>query len=120
MQEILINFNDIFKQNDIKIQYNIDQFAIETDLAMYFGLLLTELCINSLKHAFKGQNNKQIDFKLIHSKTQIEFEYRDNGIHDFDNDVKPKLIDKLCRQIKVNYTIDSDRGFKFSFKKQIA
>ncbi len=119
LKEIAINFNDLFKENNIDTDINIESFMISTDVAMYLGLLFTELCINSLKHAFENQEFKQIklDLKLVNN--EINFQYSDNGNENINENIQPKLIDKLCRQLKVVYKINTLNGFSFSFKNKI-
>lgn len=86
---------------------------------MYLGLLLTELCINSIKYAFINQEHKMIVFKLKQENDCFYFNYSDNGIGVASESAKPKLIDQLCRQLQVPYTIDSEKGYALSFQKNI-
>lgn len=115
LDEIIINFDTTFTANNIKIKQRVEAFKLPTDFAMYLGLLLTELCINSIKHAFNHQTNKIIKFEVKNNNNCLELNYQDNGSGDINNEIKPKLIDKICRQLKVNYTINIENGFKFSF-----
>ena len=86
---------------------------------MYLGLLLTELYINSIKHAFKNQVNKEIQFELKVQNDEMHFIYLDNGNQNLESSIKPKLVDKLCRQLKLKYDINVSKGFSFSFKQHI-
>lgn len=119
LNEIVINFNELFKENGIIADIHIDSILIATDFAMYLGLLLTELCINSLKHAFDDQEIKKISFELKLINGEMVFLYSDNGNQKENQNIQPKLIDKLCRQLKLNYTINTLDGFSFFFKHQI-
>ena len=47
------------------------------------------------------------------------FRYSDNGISVRDKFIKPKLVDKICRQLEMNYDISTDNGFTFSMSKKI-
>ena len=116
LKEITINFNDLFKENTIEADIKIDSFLIPTDVAMYLGLLLTELFINSLKHAFANQEFKEIKFDLKVVNSEMLFQYSDNGSHKENHKIEPKLIAKLCRQLKIKYEISTLNGFSFSFK----
>ncbi|MGY0392062.1 sensor histidine kinase [Bizionia sp. KMM 8389] len=118
LNDVKASFIDLFEANGIHANFNIDLVNIPADHAMYFGLLLTELCINSIKHAFVDDQNKIIDFQLTLENDQIVFIYKDNGLSESPNIVKPKLIDKLARQLKVDYTISTVKGFLFTFKKK--
>lgn len=119
LKDITINFNDLFKENNIETEINVDSFMIPTDFAMYLGLLFTELCINSIKHAFENQEFKQIKFDLKLVNDEIVFHYSDNGSQSINKNIQPKLVDKLCRQIKTVYEINTINGFSFSFQHKI-
>ncbi|WP_225034580.1 sensor histidine kinase [Winogradskyella sp. SM1960] len=120
LHDVMASFFEVFKDNNIKTNINIQSVEISTDYAMYYGLLLTELFINSIKHAFSPQDNKTIIFELTKQTSTLYFQYSDNGTAANNMSIKPKLIDKLARQIKVDYSIQSSNGFKFSFSQQIA
>ena len=87
---------------------------------MYLGLLLTELYINTMKHAFhKEQSIKLIDFELIVDNNKFIYTYLNNGEKGINKKIEPKLISKICRQLKVSYSIETTKGFKFQFSKDI-
>ncbi|OBX17569.1 MULTISPECIES: tetratricopeptide repeat-containing sensor histidine kinase [Bizionia] len=119
LNDVKISFFDVFKENNIKTNFHVDAVEIPSDHAMYFGLLLTELCINSIKHAFEKQELKTINFELLHSDELLYFKYSDNGHAKINHSIKPKLIDKICRQLKIKYTINTENGFSFSFEKEM-
>lgn len=111
MNEIYKNLFELFKVNDIDSSFKIDPILVQTDTAMYLGLIVTELCINSLKHAFNNQENKTLNvtFQLIDNKMTLDF--KDNGKAIAGKTVQPILIDKLCRQLRSNYSISTENGF---------
>ena len=119
LNDVKVSFFDVFKENDIHTNFNIISAEIPTDYAMYFGLLLTELLINSIKYAFNKQDNKVIDFELKYSNSDLYFNYSDNGTSSLNKKIKPKLIDKICRQLEMDYKISTENGFKFSIVKKI-
>lgn len=120
LTEIKSNFFELFEEHNIASKFHVDSFEIETDVAMYLGLLLTELYINTIKHAFReDQSNKEIDFKLLVEKNNFIFIYFNNGKKETNNKIEPKLISKICRQLKVSYAIETIKGFKFQFLKDI-
>ena len=83
------------------------------------GLLVTELCINTLKHAFESQEDKQVTFKFTCQDDNIVFLFSDNGKNVRGKDIKPLLVQRLCRQLKVKCTIDTGNGFLFYFDKKL-
>ncbi len=120
LSEIKNNFQELFEVHNIKEQFNVESYEIETDVAMYLGLLLTELYINTIKHAFpEKQLKKEIEFKLIIKENNLIFTYQNNGENSMDKKNAPKLVSKICRQLKVNCEIETSKGFQFQFFKNI-
>ena len=117
LNDIKNSFMDMFLENNIIINFEIEPIELSTDVAMYLGLLLTELCINSIKHAFIDQEYKEITFELKKQNDIFYFRYSDNGTAIFPENIRPKLISKICRQLKVNGNFDTSKGFSFSFEK---
>lgn len=120
LDDVKKSFFDVFNDNNIKVDFEVSCLEIPTDYAMYYGLLLTELCINSIKHAFDYQEDKVISFELICHKDIIQYRYSDNGTAIFNKMSSPKLVSQLCRQLKVDYQIDTSEGFNFSFEQKIS
>jgi two-component sensor histidine kinase len=119
LNEIVINLHEVFENNNIETNFLINKVLTTPDNAMYYGLLLTELCINSVKHAFTEDSEiKKIEFEFSSKEeNSIHFRYFDNGSNSKNQIVKPKLVDKICRQLKINYKIDTENGFLFTFTK---
>lgn len=117
--DVLNNFSEIFIENKIQTNFKIDKTPIPNDQAIYLGLLVTELIINSLKHAFKNQDDKLISFNFTVEESFLNFEYKDNGQQVSGKTIKPKLVNRLCRQLKIDYTICTDNGFYLYFNKII-
>lgn len=111
--EIKTNLSELFVGNDIETVYDIEDLLVQTDVALYLGLIVTELCINSLKHAFtKTQNDKQITIHLESADTHFVLDYSDNGKLSKGKKIQPVLIDKLCKQVKAKYSISTEEGFR--------
>lgn len=119
LKDIQISFNDLFIENNIKANFDIAPIELSADVSMYLGLLLTELCMNSIKHAFYGVASKEINFTLNKKDNFFYFHYWDNGVGLLDENNMPKLVDKICRQLRVEYKINSFSGFSFSMRKSI-
>ncbi|WP_008639136.1 tetratricopeptide repeat-containing sensor histidine kinase [Bizionia argentinensis] len=120
LSDVKVSFFDTFNDNNIHISFKVAPVDIPSDFAMYLGLLLTELFINSIKHAFVKQDFKEITFDLYEKDNILYFNYSDNGDAILNAKIKPKLIDKLCRQLKIKYHIETENGFSFSFIKPIS
>ncbi len=119
LYDVKDSFFDLFKENNIQTNFTIASIKIPSDYAMYFGLLLTELTINSIKHAFNNTSNKEIHFDLKYKNNTLIFNYSDNGTTSLNKTIKPKLVDKICRQLEMNYKINTVNGFTFLLEKEI-
>lgn len=119
LNDVKVSFFDVFKENDIQTNFKVPFVEMPTDLAMYLGLLLTELLINSIKYAFNKQDNKAIHFELKYTNGVLFFNYADNGNDNQNKTIKPILIDKICRQLEMGYKISTENGFSFSIEKKI-
>ena len=118
--DVHFSFSDIFNENKIQSNISVVSILVKIDYALYFGLILTELYINSIKHAFTNQENKEINFILKIEENQIQFYYKDNGNSILTETIpKPKLIHQLCRQLEVDCCIENKSGFQFTFTKSL-
>jgi two-component sensor histidine kinase len=117
IREIKINLHDHFVSKHVQVDFDIPDFKVATDQAMQIGLIITELCINTLKHAFSDeQENRQVHLSMTADKHIIDISYRDNGDQLKGKEVKPKLISQLLRQLKANFEIDTTAGYHLKFK----
>jgi two-component sensor histidine kinase len=64
----------------IKISKDIDNFEINSGLAISMGLVVNEIITNAVKHAFKNQRDKIISLELKQKDDNILLVIRDNGI----------------------------------------
>ena len=118
-KDVEMSFYDLFEENQIKSNFEVEAMELPADLMMYLGLLLTELCINSIKYAFENQEDKKIQFRFEVHDNILNFTFSDNGVGMSENDGQLKLIDKLCRQLKIQYNLENINGLLFSFKKEL-
>ncbi len=85
---------------------------------MYIGLLVTELFINSVKHAFNQLQSKEVSLTIHKKEENYTFIYSDNGEKAAGKTINPKLVNQLCLQLDVKYEIDTTEGFKLIFNKK--
>ncbi|MEN9998857.1 MAG: hypothetical protein RI922_1847 [Bacteroidota bacterium] len=117
IREIKINLHDHFVNKGVQVNFEIPAFYVPTDQAMQIGLIVTELCINTLKHAFsETQKYRQVQLSMIADKQAILISYSDNGNQLQGKAVKPKLISQLLRQLKAEAEIDTTTGYNLQFK----
>ena len=72
----------------INVKIEIPEMAIPIDVAIPYGLLITELMTNSYKHAFPGQSTGTVNLSISPVKENVvSFTYTDDGkgiSDDFD------------------------------------
>jgi len=119
LNEIISNFSDIFEEKEIEVNYKLTKLNVSIDLAMYLGLLTTELFINSIKYAFTNQKVKIISLQVYNNLNILHLEYNDNGEEAIGKQIEPNLVTKICRQIKADYKIESNFGFEIFVSKDL-
>ena len=71
----------------IALNFDIEPVEVLIDTATPFGLIVTELITNSLKHAFPGDLCGEVTLRLTRTDREIELHYSDSGVGvpaDFD------------------------------------
>ncbi|MCO6173917.1 tetratricopeptide repeat protein [Flavobacterium sp. NRK F10] len=120
LNEIKSVYGEVFEERNITIDLKIDSVLLSSDTTMFIGLLVTELIINSIKHAYTREQEKAILISVLREKDFIHFLYHDNGEKPKTKEIDPKLVAQLCLQLDVEYKIDVTKGFKITFSKKIA
>lgn len=118
-QKIEEGFSEICTNESIILKLKVDSINSDSDSAMYMGLLVTELIMNSVKHAFKDDQSKNINIEIIKVNNQFEFNYSDNGKRSNSQVIHPILVKQLCQQMGVNPEILIKNGFHLNFIKSI-
>ncbi len=119
LTEVLDNFSVVFAEQGIRTEFRAENIFLPNEDAIYMGLLVTELCINTIKHAFAGQKDKRATFEFIYPDDLILFRFSDNGQNVIGKEIYPVLVQRLCRQLKVKCTIETGNGFLFYFEKKL-
>jgi len=119
LNEIEIVYDTFFEERNIAIKLKNDAVLLSSDTAMFIGLLVTELIINSIKHAYTIEQDKTILVSIRKEEEFIHFLYQDNGEKPKKKEINPKLVAQLCLQLDVEYKIDVTKGFKITFSKKI-
>lgn len=107
--------------NKVELKMNIGEISLNTDLAMYFGLIINELVSNSIKHAFPGdlKGSIWIDFYSDDSG-KFTLIIKDDGVgmpEDFDlskaETLGMQLVNTLVEQIDGNIEMSTGKGTSF-------
>lgn len=110
---------------EIELDVKEDQ-VLNMDTAVPCGLIINELFINSLKHAFKGKSTGKISIKLSSNNEKPAchtLEVIDNGVglsHDVDINNPQRLglqlVVSLTSQLDGKLYLDTTNGTKFTIK----
>ncbi|HSE42663.1 MAG TPA: MASE1 domain-containing protein [Acidobacteriota bacterium] len=65
--------------NEVQIQIIADSISIDHEKAMPLGMILNELMVNSLKHAFRSEEQGMIRLNLKRVDSKLLLAYSDNG-----------------------------------------
>jgi PAS domain S-box-containing protein len=113
------------KENQISLQMDIENIPFDASKAIPCGLIINELCTNSLKYAFPpgrtkkdGETGRITIHVHMNNKDTVELSVRDNGVGlkddiDFANtrSLGLFLVRLLAEQIKGEYVIHNSTGF---------
>ena len=94
------------------------EMTVISDKAVYLGLIVHEVVVNSLKYAFTSVETPRISFELMKLGGHCRIQIKDNG-PGFDPDkgntgLGMKLIESLISQMGGHYSIEADRGMVFT------
>lgn len=105
----------------IKIKYTLDELTTGIEILDRLGLILNELIINSINHAFEGRSSGEIHIKLENKKDSIIITISDNGIgipEDIDI-IHPQtlglsLVQMLVEQLGGTLSVSRESGTSFT------
>jgi len=111
----------------ISLKLNIERVKFNIDKAIPCGLIVNELILNSLKHAFADGDEGEIKVSLLFiNENEVELAVSDNGIGvpegiDFNNSgsLGLKLVNILTDQIDGKLYLDHSKGTKFQIRFKI-
>jgi two-component sensor histidine kinase len=100
---------------------NVDDIVIELDTAIPFGLMLSELVSNSLKHAFPNGRTGAIEISMrLVDGEKVELVIRDNGVgmppdQDLDHtqSLGLRLVKVLAGQLSATVELHRNGGTEF-------
>jgi two-component sensor histidine kinase len=111
--------------DSLEVVTQVDSLLLDLDTALSIGLILNELSLNSLKHAFPVEGTaKKIWFALEQKEQAIWLTYRDNGIgvpEGFtleQGNFGSRIIQAMAKKIKATIAIGNQDGAYFEFQIQ--
>lgn len=107
--------------NKIHLNSNIDELYLNLDTAIPCGLIINELISNSLKYAFKTDEEGFISISLKQKENLVELIIADNGKGidksiDFKNteSLGLQLVNTLVEQLEGEIELNLNKGTKFT------
>ncbi len=98
--------------NRLSLKVTADDSAVPAEVSVSLGLIVTELVINALKHAFPGRNRVgAISVDYVSQGSGWKLTITDNGVGmpGDDEDAKPGLgtgiVDALSKQLDASFTV---------------
>ncbi len=108
----------------IRLKLNIERVKFNIDKAIPCGLIVNELVLNSIKHAFADGDRGEIEVSLLFiNENEVELTVSDNGVGipeemDLKNSgsLGLKLVNILTDQIDGKLYLDRSKGTKFQIR----
>ncbi len=128
LEELTSTILDTFKAEaeSLKLELDTDSLTLNINQAIPCALLVNELLINALKHAFPDDRDGKLKVVLDEKDGFVHLSVQDNGVGlDPEADIENpetlglKLISNLVKQLSGDIEVDSSEGtvFNVSFKK---
>jgi PAS domain S-box-containing protein len=124
LQELIADVRMTIDTKEITIDFDvtIEKFWMDTDSAIYCGLIMNELITNSIKYGFKGNSHGTISVSLTKEQGNVVFKVADNGVGidlpiniENNSSFGMQLIDTFGKQLRANVMIDNTQGTAFKF-----
>ena len=107
--------------SDLKCVLSSEEIILSLDTAVPLGIIISEMITNSIKHAFDGIENPELNVSILSSGNDYELIVKDNGVglsEDFDlNNPKSlgmEIISALTHQIGARIEYSNSNGAIFS------
>ncbi len=108
-----------YSSDDFELNIEVENPALDVDLAIPLGLIVNELITNSFKYAYEGIERPSLNIYLKNDAT-ITLKIQDNGIgineelvSQKSNSFGQKLIKGLSKQLKGTYKFENNQGTYF-------
>jgi len=110
-------------EDDIAVDITADDVILDVTLAVPCGLIINEILTNSIKHAFRGREDRSISIAIREEYSDYHIIISDNG-KGLPEDFNPKnantlgmtLIFGLSDQINASVKVTSNKGTSFSIE----
>lgn len=120
------NIQNFYANKDIDFDFSTEGDVFLTiDQSNPLFLILNELIVNSINHAFDEDNNRKsitCKFKKVDNCLSIVYSDNGNGLHDMEEEktgLGNVLVDSLISQVDGEYNISSVNGYHMDIKMPI-
>ncbi len=105
---------------EVSLQMEMPDIYVDAERAAIIGLVINELSVNSLKHAF-GQNEEPVISLKARQNGILEIVYADSGTGPSTNHQEPghqgqSLLLDLLRQIEATYQINDTSKYQWTIQ----
>lgn len=120
INSIISHCSKIFEaEKEVKFNINIPDFiCLDSKFALPLGLIISELLVNSYKHAFKHTTSPSISIAVEQLEKILKIDYSDNGV-GISESATPSfgtnLIQDLTRQIQGKVNLSNEGGVHYTF-----
>lgn len=115
VKQLIANVISLHSDDESSIKLNIDipDVHFSTDASIRLGMVLHELCVNSIKYAFKNRKNNTIDISLKRNNEIIHLRVADNGqgLADVQKILKSKSLGVQLIQTIIEDQLDGELEF---------
>ncbi len=109
-------------QDRITVHQDVEKIVLDIDSAMPIGMIINELVINAIKHAFAEDAEGEIAIALKKQGEVLELSIADNGVglpKDFTIESPEQfglnLVESLSAKLKAEFNATSSNGAQFTF-----
>lgn len=130
LQEYLSTLvRELVIQNEGPLETTVrgDSAHLLADQAIPLGLIVTELVLNSMKHAFPDGRNGRIDVEVKTHDGNCEILVTDNGVGfvrsaslNGEESLGMRLVEALAEQISATVTRSGDEGTRYTLRFSLA
>lgn len=117
-EAILTTFSS--EQKELTLDLSLEEAEIDIQTAIPLGLLLNELMVNSVKHAFAGLEKGTITARLLQTDEGLELTVSDDGKGlpekfrlEKTTSMGMSLVQTLSRQLNARISYESNQGASF-------
>jgi len=121
LRRLARGFENLFANASITVEAAADGVSLDIDRAIHVGLIVNELVMNALKHAFPKGHRGEVTVALKARDDRVQLEVRDNGRGvppDFELEQAKTLglrtVRLLARRLEADVALHADGGTSFT------